>query len=42
MVIYLESTVNLLLSKDLQGTKTLISSGEIKETEVGLKYLKIG
>ena len=40
-IIYLESTLNILAQKDLKQTQDLVSKGQIKETENGVKYLKI-
>ena len=42
MIIYLESTVNLLISSgEKEKVEELIKSGQAKETESGIKYLKI-
>ena len=41
MLIYMESTLNILAQKDLKGTENLVKLGEIKQTESGTKYLKI-
>ena len=46
MLIYMESTLNILAQKDLKGTENLVKLGEIKQTEIksgaqGTKYLKI-
>lgn len=47
MIIYLESTINLLISFSAENNKIkekvekLIQSGQVKETESGIKYLKI-
>jgi hypothetical protein len=39
-VIYMEHTLNLMAATDLTGVKEIVSSGEIKQTEVGT-YLVI-
>ena len=42
MIIYLESTINLLISSgEEEKVEGLIKSGQVKETESGIKYLKI-
>ena len=42
MVIYLESTINLLISSgEKEKVEELIKSGQVKETELGIKYLKV-
>jgi hypothetical protein len=40
-IIYLEPTLNILAQKDKEQTEKLLQSGEIKETDLGVKYLKI-
>ena len=41
-IIYLESTINLLISSgEKEKVEELIKSGQVKETESGIKYLKI-
>lgn len=37
----MEQTLNLLAQKNLKETEKLIQQGEIKQTESGIKYLKI-
>lgn len=40
--IYLESTLNLLAQKDgIETVNNLVKTGEIKQTEEGIKYLLI-
>ena len=41
MVIYMESTLNLLAQKNLKETENLVKQGEIKQTENEVKYLKL-
>ena len=42
MVIYLEPTINFLISSGKKEiVEELIKSGQVKETESGIKYLKI-
>lgn len=41
MVIYMESTLNLLAQKNLKETENLVKQGEIKQTENEVKYLKV-
>ena len=42
MIIYLESTINLLISSGKkEKVEELIKSGQVKETESVIKYLKI-
>jgi hypothetical protein len=40
-IIYLAETINLLAQKDEKEVEKLIQSGEIKQTDLGVKYLKI-
>ena len=41
-IIYLENTINLLVSSgEKEKVGELIKSGQVKETESGIKYLKI-
>jgi hypothetical protein len=40
-IIYLAETINLLAQKDKEQTEKLLQSGEIKQTDLGVKYLKI-
>ena len=42
MVIYLESTVSFLISSgEKEKVEELIKSGQVRETESGIKYLKV-
>lgn len=42
MIIYLESTINLLISSgEKEIVEELLKGGQVKETESGIKYLKI-
>ena len=42
MIICLESTINLLISSgEKEKVEELIKSGQVKETESGIKYLKV-
>jgi len=41
MIIYLEPTLRILAQKDKEQTEKLLKSGEIKETDTNIKYLKI-
>lgn len=42
LVIYMEQTVNLLISSgEKEKVEELIKAGQVKETESGIKYLKI-
>ena len=42
MIIYLENTINLLISSgEKEKVEELIKSGQVKETELGIKYLKV-
>lgn len=42
MVIYLESTVSFLISSgEKEKVEELIKSGQVRETESGIKYLKL-
>ena len=42
MIIYLESTIKLLISSGVQEkVEELIKSVQVKETESGIKYLKV-
>jgi hypothetical protein len=42
MVIYMEATLNLFAQTNLEKTEKLVKLGEIKQTESGTKYLKLG
>ena len=39
-VIYMEHTLNLMAATDLAGVKSIVSSGQVKQTETGT-YLVI-
>lgn len=42
MIIYLESTINLLISSgEKEIVEELLKVGQVKETESGIKYLKL-
>ena len=42
MIIYLENTINLLISSgEKEKVEELIKSGQVRETESGIKYLKV-
>jgi hypothetical protein len=40
-IIYLEPTLRILAQKNEKEVEKLIQSGEIKKTDLGVKYLKI-
>jgi hypothetical protein len=40
-IIYLEPTLRVLAQKNEKEVEKLIQSGEIKQTDLGVKYLKI-
>ena len=41
-VIYMESTINLLVSfGEKEKVESFVQKGEVKQTESGVKYLKI-
>lgn len=42
MIIYLEPTINLLISSgEKEIVEELLKAGQVKQTESGVKYLKI-